>query len=116
MTATEKIIKYMELKRKLTLPIYFFPEDEQDIRDNEDRNDTCWEHIKETPEDDRFTSEDCPFCFYYDCDSCSYGERHGKCGNPGSTWDAVTDLNTTIEQDQLMQKKLQELVDKLEAR
>lgn len=87
MTHKERIIKYMEMKRDLTIPAYFLEDDAQSIREwPEGLAAEVWQEIKtyciiRSP----FDGDMCPFCIYQRlthegetiCGDCEYAQNHG---------------------------------------
>ena len=103
MTHKERIIKYMEMKRDVSLPIYFNDEDKDEIKNwPPNLSQEIWEDItKKFPLDPLFPKllfigEHCPFCIHsvtltdeVRCEDCGYGKRHGICDEPGSDYGKV---------------------------
>lgn len=99
MTPQEKIIKFMEMKRDVSLPIYFNDEDKDEIKNwPPNLSQEIWESITEYihPDHPVFTGGSCPFCIHsvtltdeVRCEDCGYGKRHGICDEPGSDYGKV---------------------------
>jgi len=88
----DKIIEYMKLKQKLSIPEYLHPED---IRELENippaKAKRIWKEISFLTMSGRFSGMDCPFCsLVRSCNECSYGKHHFTCSNYKSTWKKVT--------------------------
>lgn len=87
MTHKERIIKYMEMKRDLTIPRYFLEDDAQLIREwPEGLAAEVWLEIKAyIPIRSPFDGSMCPFCIYQHlthegetvCGDCEYALNHG---------------------------------------
>ena len=100
MKPQEKIIKFMEMKRDVSLPIYFNDEDKDEIKNwPPNLSQEIWEDItKKFPLDPLFPKllfigGCCPFCSYLevttgkvDCEDCGYGKRHGICDDCASDY------------------------------
>ena len=87
MTSNEKIIMFMEEKDKCLKSYnkdlnYFNEDDKQDILQwsTEDAN-NIWTKLTNNEHSYGISKDTCSFCLHNKyCSTCTYGERHGKCG------------------------------------
>jgi hypothetical protein len=112
-TAKEKIIAFMEDKQKLLSqksPKYFGKRDERDIMKwSDEEAERVWNALTLAPS---FGTHSCPFCLHYsDCDECSYGKRHGICGEYFSDYDKLCRVRVRATQNH---KKTKEFYKKWE--
>lgn len=118
MTSKEKIIKFMEKKQEVLARhskkrVYFGVKDKRDIEKWPDKRcDAIWEGLTR---DGYYGAGSCPFCLYLgdeECSECSYGKRHGICGDWHSSYYYLFSARNSVTMGERME--IEEFVEKLE--